>query len=349
MPAWAGSWKGGRYYLDDDGKRVFFIERRALGNRHSIRLTTHDEALAVGELARFLDDPAAYVRPAPAEADTAPVFITKERVTLYLEHIHGTVEDHRAARRSQLHGWAELGLDLRTVDRKALRAGLASFDGGHRGRTEAINAFAKFLVKEGELEKWNPLVNTREPEATRAEREAYAIEDLRETFDRLGSGPIQDLFRLRVATGMHQTEIEQLEGCRLYSGPLPDKGIGLRKLDGKHEIKGVFQFIHRKKNKKERRHRKPLDEPSLEAALRLREGVPYRGDVWEALKPLVPSNLRHTFTTLAGECGIEVTYAGGGVDLGRIAQALGHRGTKMTGDRYDKLQVPPMIKLPLGF
>lgn len=62
-----------------------------------------------------------------------------------------------------------------------------------------------------------------------------------------------------------------------------------------------MQVVHRKKSKKERRHRVSVDRPTLEAVLRLREHVPDRVTVWEALAPIVPSNLRHTFVTLAGE------------------------------------------------
>ena len=352
MPAWAGKWKGGRYYLDaESGKRVFFIERRG----RSVRLTTHDEDLAVGELARFLADPVAFTRPAaprvPVELE--PVLITKERLALYLESIHTTVKDHRAARYSQLTGWADLGLDLRTVDRKALRAALVTFDGGHRGRTEALNAFARFLVKEGELATWNPLVNHREPAETRAEREAYALEQLAEVYERLEAGPIRDVFHLRAATGMHHTELEQLAGARQTAGPLPDRGAWIRELPVKkgekpHAIAGVLQVTHRKKSKVDRRHRVSVDRATLDAAIRLTAGVPGRIAVWKALEPLIPSNLRHTFVTLAGEVGELVTYKAPGVDRARIQQIVGHRaGSAMTSDRYDKLQVPPMIRLPL--
>ncbi len=340
MPRWAGRWKGGRYYLDEQGRKVFFIERL----RRSVKLKTHDEELAVGDLARFLRDPVAFCRPAPERHDPEAALITKERLTLYMESIRETVQDHRAARRSYLHAWAELGLDLRTVDRKTLRASLAEFKGGHRGRTEALNAFARFLVKEGDLSQWNPLVNTRGTEATRAEREAYSLEQLAEAYARLDPGPIRDLFLLRASTGLHQTEIDQLAEARVFTGPLPDKGVGIRTLEGDHAIRGVIQVMH----KSRRRHRQSVDAAALAAALRLRAGVPGRVDVWKALKPLVPSNLRHTFVTLAGEVGELVTYAAGGVDRGRIAQAVGHRaGSTMTADRYDKLQVPPMIRLPL--
>lgn len=339
MPAWAGTWKGGRFYEDDQGRRVFFIERR----RRSVKLSTHDEELAVGELARFLADPVAFCRPAPEVAEVGPVLITKERLTLYLESIRHTVEDHRKARRSYLHAWADQGVDLRHVDRKGLRLMLASFDGGHRGRTEALNAFARWLVKEGELERWIPLVNTRAPEASRAEREAYSLEQLGEAWKALQAGPVRDLFHVRAATGMHHTEIEQLEGARVIAGPLPDKGVAVRKL-GAGPIAGVLQVMH----KSRRRHRQSVDAPTLAAALRLTERVPDRVTVWEALKPLVPSNLRHTFVTLAGEVGELVTHVAGGVDRGRIAQVVGHRaGSTMTADRYDRQQVPPMIRLPL--
>ena len=343
MPAWSGRWKGGRYYLDPEGKKVFFIERRG----RSVKLATHDEDLAVGELARFLVDPAAFCRPPPM-VDNGPVLITKERLTLYMESIHHTVEDHRKARRSYLHAWAELGLDLRTVDRKGLRAGLASFAGGHAGRTEALNAFARFLVREGDLVAWNPLVNTRAPEATRADREAYGLEQLHVAFKRIPAGTVRDLFHLRAATGLHHTEIEQLEGAEVITGPLPDRGTWIRKLDGKHEIAAVLQVVHKKKSKVERRHRVSIDATTLGVVERLRAHVPDRVTVWEALDPIVPSNLRHTFVTLAGEVGKLVTYSAGGVDRARIAQAVGHRaGSTMTADRYDKLQVPPMITIPL--
>lgn len=348
MPAWAGRWKGGRYYLDDKARPVFFIERRVDGRVRSIRLTTHDPDLALGELARFELAPTAFevASAVPVKRDTDPVFITAERVDLYLRSIRDTVEDHRRARASYLKQWADLGLDLRAVDRRGLRTALASFMGGHRGRTEALNAFARFLVKEGDLATWRPLECHIRPAATRAEREAYSLEQLQETFTRLPAGPIRDVFRVRAATGLHHTEIEQLAGAPVIKGPLPDRGIAIRDLGGKHEIRGVLQVEH----KTHPRHRQPVDAATFEAALRLRDGVPDRIVVWEALKPLVPSNLRHTFVTLAQEVGELVTYVQGGVDRARVAQAIGHRaGSTMTADRYDKLQVPPMIRLPLGF
>jgi len=340
VPAWAGRWKGGRYYLDADGRPVYFIERRG----RTVRLSTHDLDLAVGDLSRFLSDPVEFTRPAPAVADTSPVLITAELVTLYLESIADTVKDHRKARASYLHAWAELGLDLRTVDRRALRAALASFGGGHRGRVEALNAFARFLVGEGELATWNPLVNTRAPAETRAPREAYALEDLAECYARLEPGPVRDVFHLRAATGMHHTELAQLARARVQAGPLGDRGVAIRTLPKGQEIAGVLQVMH----KSRRRHRQSVDAFTLAAALRLVQGVPDRITVWEALKPLVPSNLRHTFTTLSGEVGRLVTFTAGGVGRATIAQVIGHRaGSTMTADRYDKLQVPPMIVLPL--
>lgn len=345
MPRWAGRWKGGRYYFDDAGRRVFFIERRG----RSVKLKTHDEELAVGELARFLEDPVAFCRPTPTDGEpSAPVLITKDRTALYLQSIATTVLDHRRARESYLRDWASLGLDLSTVARKALRVALTKFEGGHRGRTEALNAFARFLVREGELSAWNPLVNTRPTEATRAEREAYSIEHVAHVFSKLGPGPVRDVFFLRATTGMHQTEIDQLEGARVQTGPLPDKGVAIRRLDDSHEIAGVLQVMHKSRH----RHRQSVTSEGLAAALRLVHGVPHRVAMWEALEPLgvVPSNLRHTFVTLAGESAREVTYKAGGVDRSKVARAVGHRaGSTMTADKYEKIQVPPMLVIPYAF
>lgn len=356
MPAWAGKWKGGRYYLDARGQRVFFIESNRKDVPRSLQLATHDEELAKAQLAAFRADAAGFLRslappPLPEGAPDA-VFITKERLTLYMESIHKCCEDHRKARRSYLKAWADLGLDLRTVDRKALRASLAEFTGGHGGRVEALNAFGRFLVREGDITSWNPLVNMRsaDPEMARAERVAYEMDELRAAFGQLTDQPMRDLFFVRVATGMHHTEIAQIEGCKLYTGPLPDKGPGIRTLGGDHEIQiqGVVQVKHKTKA----RHRLSVSKSVLQAALRLREGVPSRFAAWNALTPLgiVPSNLRHTFTTLSGEMGRIISYKNAGVGLDEIAEILGHRvGSKMTGAKYDKLQIPKTMVLPLDW
>lgn len=326
---------------------MYVIERRVGGQVRALRLETHDPDLALGELARFEVDPLRYAQAHdhPEALPTSEVWITSERIALYLRSIANTVADHRAARESYLIDWSQLGLDLRTVDRRQLRAALATFKGGHRGRAEALNAFARFLVKEGDLEHWRPLVNEHEPEATRAPREAYSLEQLRECYARL-KGPVRDVFHVRVATGMYFTEIAQIEGAKVVKAPLPDQGVAIRDLGTEHTIRGVLQVKH----KTSPRHRQSLDAPTYAAALRLRDGVPDRITIWEALKPLVPSNLRHTFATLAAECGELITYTPGGVDRSRVAQAMGHRaGSTMLPDRYERLQVPPMIKLPLDF
>jgi integrase len=347
VPDWEDRWLGGRYYRNDDDKKVFVIEKRIHPHRYSIKLQTHHEDIANAEFTRFLLDPAGYVRPPPAP-DTPPdaVFITAERLTLYMESISDTVIDHRKARRSYLQKWAAQRLDLRTVDRETLRAALNKFKGGHRGRTEALNAFCRFMVAEGVLPSWNPLVNFKKPKPTRAEREAYSVEQLTAVHEKLEDQPTKDLFLLRAATGMHHTELEQLEGAKVFGGPLPEKGTGIRVLGGEHEIQGVLQVMH----KSRRRHRQSVDAAGLRAALRLRERVPHRIAVWKALDPVIPSNLRHTFITLAGEVGTLVQFKDAGVDRGRIAQIVGHRaGSTMTADRYEKVQVPPMVRLPLGW
>lgn len=354
MPKWAGKWKGGRFYLDDQGRPVYFIERR----KRSVRLKTHDEELALGELARFLRDPVEFCRPPPApEIPPEAVLITGERLELYLAHLRGkgSVDDHKAARRAYLLAWANWRdannkpIDLRTVDKKTLRIALASFSGGFPGRVEALNAFANFLVKEGDqgLTRWNRFVSATKSKQTRAERVAYSIDELSSCYARLkGRQRMRDVLVVRASTGLHHTEIEQLQGCKIFDGPLPDKGAAIRVLPKGHEIAGVLQV----RQKTKPRHRVSVPRNVLDAALRLQggRGVPSRISVYKAFAPLVPSNLRHTWITLCGEVGSLVTYKGGGVSLDQIQQIAGHRiGSKVTTTNYDKLQIPTMIRLPL--
>jgi integrase len=351
MPEWDGKWKGGRYYLDKDGRRVFFIEAKRPTGRYTLRLKTHDPDLALGEFARFDQDPVAFVKsnePKPAPLAPEAVFITADRLNAYMESISSAVLDHRKARRSYLHAWSKLSLDLRTVDRTGLRQALATFGGGHNGRTEALNAFARFLVKQGDLVGWVPLECHREPKKTRAVRVAYSVKQLQAAWLKLKSQPLKDLFLLRMTTGLHHTEVEQLHLAQVFESPLPERGVGIRVLDDKkHKIRGVLQVDH----KSGHLHRQSVDAQTLAAALRLRDkGVPHRLSVYKALRPLglTPSNLRHTFITLAGEVGELVTYSGAGVDRASVARVVGHRaGSTMTADRYERIQVPPMIQLPL--
>lgn len=350
MPAWAGKWPGGRYYLSELGKPVYFIERRG----YSLKLKSRDELSAIAELSEFLEGPAAYEAARKPKLEALPVWITTDRIKSYLGSIRKTVIDHRRARESYLSAWAELGLDLSTVTRQQLRKGLNGFaeapgakGGGFRGRAEAINAFARWLVKEGDLKSWTPITPTKDPEATRAKREAYSLEQLRQCYARLTDKGVRDTFLLRVSTGMHHTELEQLDGCEMVAGPLPDKGVGLRFLGEGHEILAVLQVMHKSRH----RHRVSLNAACYAAAQRRRlAGVPSRSVMWEHLMPLVPSNLRHTYVTLIQEVGEEVHYVAQGVSRAFAAQMVGHRaGSTMTADRYDKMQVPPMAQLPLGF
>jgi len=56
MPKWSGRWAGGRFYLDELERPVYYIERRAAGASRVIRVKGHDEAAALAELGLFLTD-----------------------------------------------------------------------------------------------------------------------------------------------------------------------------------------------------------------------------------------------------------------------------------------------------
>lgn len=368
MPNWAGKWQGGRYYIDEQGRQVFFLERWHNGRSVSRKLKTHDPRLAVGELARFENDRDAYLRPPPPEAGPlAPVTITADLLKLYMASIQDCARDYRAAKRSDLLAWSDYRdasgkpLDLRTADKRSLRLALASFSaegskdkrrtGGFKRRCESLNCFANWLVQEGDagLKEWSPLrpSDKQKPAKRRAERIAYTLEEVEECWRRVQSQPVRDVLMIRASTGMHHTEIEQLEGCKIYTASLPDVGVGIRKLKDEHEIRGVLQV----RQKTKPRHRVSVNQQVLDAALRLQaSGVPSRKAMWTALDPLIPSNLRHTWVTLCGEVGEEVSYINKGIPLDRIQAIGGHRiGSAITELSYDKLQVPPMSKLPFNW
>lgn len=341
MPDWAGKWEGGRFYLDEAGRPVYFIERKG----RVVKAGT-SESLALGQLALFLEDPVKFMRQRAPEPDSTPqsVFITTERLNLYMQSIRTCVQDHRDARWSYLKQWSEKQIDLTAAEKRTLREKLAEWDGGHRGRVEALNAFCNFLVEEGDLKTWKRFVNPFEAKQTRAARVIYTLKELQEKFKELQAGPIRDVFFLRASAGLHQTEIDQLYKAKTYTGPLPDKGTGIRVLGEDHQIKGVLQVKH----KNGQRHRVSLDRAGLDVALRLREGVPSRVAVWKRLSPMTPSNLRHTFVTLMGEIGTVVEYKSGGISRAQVAQLVGHRaGSTMTADKYENIQIPAMGYLPI--
>lgn len=356
MPKWAGKWLGGRFYRDDLGRPVFVIERR----KRSIRLFTHDEERANFELGTFLDNPDGFTpqgAPTVAAPDREPVTISAHLQTLYLEELRakGRVLDYRVAKRAYLTDWNDRlaaggAYDLADASR-AMRDRLAlvlmSFEGGHKGRTEALNTFCNWLVRTTRgLASWTPLVNTTPTRATRAERVAYDPEEIEAAYREEPDQTFRDIMRLRVICAMHYTEIQQLPGCRVQTGPLPDKGVAIRK-DLEHDaIKGVVQF----KQKTKPRHRVSVDDRTLAAALRIQaaKSLPSRKQVWAAFVDVIPSNLRHTAITLMGEDASVVSYKAGGLSLDQIQEFVGHRvGSHITKSNYDKLQVPPMPRLPL--
>lgn len=343
---WVDKWDGGRVFLADKKQARWVIERQVGMERYSITTPARNEQEALGELALFMRDPEAYARGFRGQVGEGALLITQPLIDAYLLHIADRVIDHRRAREKHLKDWMRMGLDLRGASILDWKTALRKFDGGHKGRVESLNAFARWLVAEGRLDAWKPVTAPKEATVPRGVKEAYSVDDLHTLAARL-RGRVRDAVVVRALTGLHHTELEQVVGAKVTERPLPDKGVWVRTLGPAHEIRGVLQVVH----KSRRIHRQSLDGVGLAAVLRLKEaGVPDRVTMWEAMSPLLPSNLRHTFVTLAGECGELVTWAGAGVDRARVAQVVGHRaGSTMTADRYDKAQVPPLIRLPLRF
>lgn len=185
MPTWAGSWNGGRYYLDGSGRRVFFIEKMVNHSRYLVRLDIQggygvlrpdhvehpeaDEQRANRELDAFREDPQGYKE--RLDERRAPKGVVAVNRTLVGEYAAWLRAGKRTAewvrdQTNYLACWAyELGsADLRTLKMHQIDAHLenlgkrecrcrAQDDRRKRGRHPtknlkgALKGFYTFLVK----------------------------------------------------------------------------------------------------------------------------------------------------------------------------------------------------------
>lgn len=81
-----GTWPGGFTRTTSDGRKVFYIHRRANGQRWKKALKASTEDAALADLALFLKDPAAFCAEAPAVDADEPLLLDKALVAAYLKH-----------------------------------------------------------------------------------------------------------------------------------------------------------------------------------------------------------------------------------------------------------------------
>lgn len=280
-----------------------------------------------------------------------------------------------------LNQWAKAlhGRDLRKVELQDLRLALKGKTAQHK-RVVALKAFTAWAREEGTAagqrlkRAEDPTLDLKTPEvipAKSAKPKGYPIKLVEKLYGELVSQVARDTICLRVKTGMHDTEID-----RVARG-----GGELRRIDDPSGIAGTVVFAHLKKGKM---HVVSLDAQGFAAAERLqargagvsrnalklmldRVAIRWHGcngvttkrinkkgvAVWET-RPcekcalIHPGELRHSFATWATTVGVEVHPANQkGVDLAKVAEAMGHLGKKTTSAFYVGDRVPMMIAVPV--
>jgi integrase len=373
---WLRTWAGGRVRQTDDGKEVFYIQKR-IGNgvRRNIALDVLTEKEAEVELRLFERDPLGYKTKRQAVADrvlkgsggvrldpdTLEEFIKfcdrrVEKGDLTAEYVSGVL-------RCYLRKWTKDlgGKDLASLNLDDLQKVLKKYKGvAEHKRVVALKAFTAWAREEKEapklLRSQDPTTDLKTPpivpeKSMRAK--GYAIKLVEQMYERIPNQRVRDVILLRAKLGMHDSEIR-----RIALGQ-----VALRRVADPSGIEGTIAFQHLKKGKP---HVVSCDASTFAAAERMVAGkaVVERKTVARNLKtaaermvedgavkkePVVhPNELRHSFATWATTVGEEVWPLNQkGVDLTKVAEAMGHLGKRTTSFFYVGDRVPMMIRLPI--
>lgn len=365
MAKWIGKWDGGRIAASPDGD-VYYIERMRSGVRYGLSLGACTPKHAVGELALFERDPAAYAlaredAARPAEVEDAAV-VTGKLVLAFAADLkeRGRNKRHIRSTLAYLAQWVDallVGRDLRKVTLGELHRQLDEWGTARPHRVRSLKAFTSFLRSRGHLRTADdPTIDLqsiqgRTPSAKERADKTHSVAQLEVTYRNLESQVHRDAFRVRLLSGMHITETERIAAGDCAINEVPDGG----------QIAGTVVFTH----KSGKAHVQSLDKAALSACRRLMAHGTIQSirnkhlaaaaeqhnracrDEAERIEPVRLGNLRHTFVTLAARVGTVVHPPTGGVEHSMIAQLVGHSGTRTMGRHYLGEHVPPMIALPL--
>ena len=383
------------YYIESErwhkGKRIERISK-ALGE------VTIKQARA--QLALFQQDPQAYATPVEhreakyeederrkVEDDLAAVYLTDKLIDDFIavktspngysgskRKARAVCDEHAWSLKAYLKKWQEKGplrdRDLRSVDPDEVRAFVETLGTPGRQWIVALKSLTAWLCyKPGtpkltkEEDPARKLTVPQYQEKTQEERvqQVYDVRELEATYRHIPSQTVRDVFRIRLATGLHVSEIERISKGDCTVTPVKNGGAIAATVDVKH--------------KSGQEHRMSVDKPTLAALRRLQAANStgykrfddndrsYRGfpttktllrNMKEAhlasgIRRVVIAHLRHTQASLALEYGklVRPTKKRGGVAPSIVADRLGHSDTSMVQRVYSGVKVPPMIVLPL--
>lgn len=362
MPkAWAGPWKGGRWFWR--GRRqVFVLQRMRGGKNYTLTLDVKNEPDAEAELVAFDANPEAYAERLLGEREPAtqnPLYLSTATIQPLLDdqRARGQAKDHVYATKLYLAAWSKAleGRDLHTVTTAECGALLDAWKTARKLRITALKTFCTWYSdpERGRLDPAkNPAAKLKIKKSLAAKftkPRHYEIAEVEAAYAATDSQVQRDIMRLSATTGAHTTELERFAEGIGYVSDVPKK-IG-------QGIAGVIWILHKNGEK----HPNSVDAGSGAAAKRIRErgGIPSkvkRNEYCHRLarregytRPILYGALRHSFITWARSRGGKLIKPKGyGLSLEEVAQAVGHKSTKTTA-QYDGTEIPPMIWAPIKF
>jgi integrase len=366
---WIGTWDGGRV-REVNGKKTWVIERRVgSGVRRVISLNVRSEDDARAELALFTRNPLAYQtqKQAAAEATAGTGRATLDGTSLaeFLAHARaaGLTEEYvEHVLHHYLSEWAlKLGRrDISAIKLTEIKAILGTWTTARHKRIIVIKSFTAWLREEGRLDRAvDPTLDLTVPQAKPEQSvraKGYTMEEVQAAYAVAPSQLLRDVLCLRCKTGMHDTEIARIARGQAL----------LKEINDPCGIAGTVTFKHLKAGME---HTISLDAQTFAAAGRIQaRGSPLtRAPALlmckriakrlqdactdekkrSKIRSIAPGELRHSFATWASKFGELIRPTNAGLPVEEVAAVMGHKSTRTTAAFYKKVQVPPMIKLPL--
>ncbi len=350
-------WPGGYIHKQKDGRKLFIIERKIRNKRFHVSTRAHDWDAAMVQLAKFEAAPDQY-DPAVSLADGVPVYLTNERILDYFDFSvlpqeqggSGNTRKHANEKTNRLKEWKKDlgGKDLRHLDLIAdLKAALDKRRTCRSHRIIAIKSFFTWLRREKGLIKHaeDATLNLGVPQAVpekRKRKKALPWPLVEAVMGKLNQRDL-DVLTLRIATGMHQTELERF--VRGADSQLVDAPAGADYL-------AVMSFLHKNRNYTP----VPLVHPEqLAAARRLREARTVPSRLNKRLKEACAA-IDDKLKKACAAAGVDPTFTYGqlrhsvatwaledGVVPAKVSQFIGHLDPRTTRRFYADLNVPAVV------
>ncbi len=209
-------WDGGHIHRQEDGKRLFIIEKERSGRRYHISTRCYSESAAVEHWKRFQADPEKYKAEMRMGPDRAAV-ITPQLILGYRAHLlereRPTTRQYANEMAHRLTEWMEdlRGADLRHVQLAALKAAVDKRGTCRQHRIIAVKGYCRWLRQERFIldRRTDPTLDLVVPQSSpekHRRRKAVEVERVEAALRKLDP-PYRDCLAVSAATGWHVTEL----------------------------------------------------------------------------------------------------------------------------------------------